>query len=211
MDEREWMYTGRSSQGSFTDEWIEKTDAFLELAFAKVKGTRATWCPCSSCANMRRQTKVVMGKHLCKNGFTADYVQWTYHGEADRMRDEVMRQRIEDYDVDARVGDMLNDYHEAHFDKVRREEELEATAKAYCHMLSAAQQPLHGHTKVSQLDAIASLLPESHILLKSMCEAHKLLRALKMTYEKIHACPKGCILFRKEYAEANYCTKACIL
>ena len=160
MDKREWIYTGRSSQGSFTDEWIEKTDAFLELAFAKVKGTRATWCPCSSCANMRRQTKVVMGKHLCKNGFTADYVQWTYHGEADRMRDEVVRQRIEDYDVDARVGDMLNDYHEAHFDKVRREEELEATVKAYYHMLSAAQQPLHGHTKVSQLDAIASLLPE---------------------------------------------------
>ena len=38
MDNREWMYTGRASQGSITDEWIEKTDAFLELAFAKVKG-----------------------------------------------------------------------------------------------------------------------------------------------------------------------------
>ena len=157
MDEREWMYTGCSSQGSFTDEWIEKTDAFLELAFAKVKGTRATWCPCSSCANMRRQTKVVMGKHLCKNGFTADYVQWTYRGAADRMRDEVVRERIEDYDVDAMVGDMLNDYHEAHFDDGRR---VEAIAKAYYHLLSATQQPLHGHTKVSQLDAIASLLPE---------------------------------------------------
>jgi len=103
MDEREWMYTGCSSQGSFTDEWIEKTDAFLELAFAKVKGTRATWCPCSSCANMRRQTKVVMGKHLCKNGFTADYTRWIYHGEANHMRDEVVRQRIKDYDANAGV------------------------------------------------------------------------------------------------------------
>jgi hypothetical protein len=28
-----------------------------------------------------------------------------------------------------------------------------------------------------------------------------------MTYEQIHACPKGCVLFRKEYAEANYCPK----
>ena len=78
MDDREWMYMGRSSQGSFTDEWIEKTDAFLELAFARVKGARATWCPCSICANMRRQTKVVMGKHLCKNGFTANYTRWIY-------------------------------------------------------------------------------------------------------------------------------------
>ena len=61
MDDREWMYMGRSSQGSLTDEWIEKTDAFLELAFARVKGAHATWCPCSICANTRRQTKVVMG------------------------------------------------------------------------------------------------------------------------------------------------------
>ena len=98
MDDREWMYTGRSNQGSFTDEWIEKTDAFLELAFARVKGARATWCPYSICANTHRQTKVVMSKHLCKNGFTADYTRWIYHGESDRMRDEVMGQRIENYD-----------------------------------------------------------------------------------------------------------------
>ena len=38
MDDREWMYMGCSSQGSFTDEWIEKTDAFLELAIDKAKG-----------------------------------------------------------------------------------------------------------------------------------------------------------------------------
>ena len=30
MDDHEWMYTGCSSQGSFTDEWIEKTDAFTD-------------------------------------------------------------------------------------------------------------------------------------------------------------------------------------
>jgi hypothetical protein len=40
-----------------------------------------------------------------------------------------------------------------------------------------------------------------------MYEAQKLLRALKMTYEQIHACPKGCMLFRKECAEAKYCPK----
>ena len=89
MDDHEWMYTGCSSQGSLTDEWIEKIDAFLELAFARVKGACATWCPYGICANMHRQTKVVMGKHLCKNIFTADYTRWIYHGESDRVRDEV--------------------------------------------------------------------------------------------------------------------------
>jgi hypothetical protein len=98
-------------------------------------------------------------------------------------------------------------------------------------MFDAAQKPLHGHTKVSQLDAIGrvmafksqcnmsrdtfdgllmvicSLLPEHHVPPKSTYEAQKLLRALKMTYEQIHACSKGYVLFRKEYAEEKYCPK----
>jgi hypothetical protein len=88
-------------------------------------------------------------------------------------------------------------------------------------MFDATQKPLHGQTKVSQLDAIrhvmafklqystsrdafdglltviGSLLPEDHILPKSMYEAQKLLRALKMMYEQIHYCSN--VLFRKEY------------
>ena len=74
------------------------------------------------------------------------------------MRDEVVRQCIEDHDADAGVGDMLDDFHEAHFEGERREEEPEPTAKAYYDMLAAAQEPLHGHTKISQLDAIARLM-----------------------------------------------------
>jgi len=57
------------------------------------------------------------------------------------------------------------------------------------------------------LTVIGSLLPEGHILPKSMYEAQKILRSLKMPYEKIHACLNGCMLFRKQYADANYCTK----
>jgi hypothetical protein len=57
------------------------------------------------------------------------------------------------------------------------------------------------------LTFISSLLPDDHILPKSMYEEQKLHRALKTTYDQIHACPKGCILFRKEYTEAKYCPK----
>ena len=88
----------------------------------------------------------------------ADYTRWIYHGEFDRVRDKVMRQRIKDYDADAGVGDMLNDCHEAHFDERCRDEEPEPTTNAYYDMLSMAQQPLHGHAKFSQLDAIARLM-----------------------------------------------------
>jgi len=111
------------------------------------------------------------------------------------MREEVVRARVEDFDADAGVGDWLNDFHEAHVGEEGGEEEPEATAKAYYDMLSSAQKPLHGHTKVSQLDAIGrvmalkaqfsmsrdcydatlaaigSLLPEAHIMPKSMYES----------------------------------------
>ena len=35
MEDHERMYTGRPSQGQVTDEWINKTDAFLERAFGE--------------------------------------------------------------------------------------------------------------------------------------------------------------------------------
>jgi hypothetical protein len=226
------MYTGHLSRGQVTDEWINKTKSFLERVFGEAaKGASRIFYPCSKCANRKRQTKKVMGEHLCLNGFTAGYTQWVFHGEADRMREEVVRQRVEDYDADAGVAEMLHDYHEAHFVEGHTKEEPEATAKVFYDMFAAAQKPLHGRTKVSQLDAIGrimalksqyslsrdafdgmltvigSLLPEGHILPKSMYEAQKLLRALKMPYDQIHACSKGCVLFRKEYAESKYCPR----
>ena len=69
-----------------------------------------------------------------------------------------MRPHVEDYDADAGVADMLNDYHEAQFAEGRTEEELEATAKAFYDMFAAAQKPLHVQTKVSQLDAIGRIM-----------------------------------------------------
>jgi hypothetical protein len=172
-----------------------------------------------------------MVEHIWKNGFTSGYTRWIFHGEAHHMREEVLRQRVEHYDADAGVTDMLNDYHEAQYAGGCTDDEPEPTTKAFYDMFDVAQKPLHGQTKVSQLDAIGhvmaftsqysmsrdvfdglltvigSLLLEDHVLPKSMYEAQKLLRALKMTYEQIHACSKDCMLFRKEYAETKYCPK----
>jgi hypothetical protein len=50
----------------------------------------------------------------------------------------VVRQRVEDYDADAGVADMLNDYHETQFAEGHMEDELEATTKAFYDMFDAA-------------------------------------------------------------------------
>ena len=108
------------------------------------------------------------------------------------MRDEVVRQCIDECDAAGGIGDMLDDYYEAHFSEGPHEEQPEATTKAFYEMLEAAQMPLHNQTKVSQLDGIerlmalksqfglsrdtfdsmltvfGSMLPENHILPKTM-------------------------------------------
>jgi hypothetical protein len=232
MEDREWMYMSRRGRNDVTPEWIRKTNDFVEWAYGEAaEGASLVPCPCSKCANRKRKPKKTMVEHIWKNGFTSGYTQWIFHGEAHLTREEVLRQRVEDYDADAGVADMLNDYQEAQYTGGCMDDEPESTAKAFYDMFDAAQKPLHGQTKVSQLDAIGrvmafksqynmsrdafdglltvigSLLLDDHVLPKSMYEAQKLLSALKMTYEKINACPKGCVLFRKEYAEAKYCPK----
>ena len=114
MDDREWMYTGRRSRNDYTMDWVNRTTAFLTHAFGEAaRGEMLVLCPCSKCTNRKRQNMDNMRKYLVKNGFTLNYTQWVHHGEAHRMREETVRPRIEDLDSDARVVDMLDDFHEA--------------------------------------------------------------------------------------------------
>lgn len=106
------MYTGHIRRDDVTSEWITKTNAFLERAFGEgAKGASLVTCPCIKYENMKKQIKKNMRKHIWNNGFTSDYTLWIFHGETHYMRKEVVRQHVEDYDADARVADMLNDYH----------------------------------------------------------------------------------------------------
>jgi hypothetical protein len=201
------MYKGWTPNGRLTQEWIDNAQAFVDEAFRKVKGpkdSKMIWCPCGKCGNSRKRTKEVMAAHLHNFGFTRDYSKWTFHTETCRTRSEAVRQLIEELDGDAGVADMINDFHEAHFQGERPEEEPEPCAKAYYDMLAAAQKPLHKHTDLSQLDSIGHLmavkskhnlsrecfdalvtvfgdmLPKDHILPKNMYEAQKVLVHLHM-------------------------------
>ena len=142
-----------------------------------------------------------------------------------------MRPRLEAFDDDAEVADMLDDTHQAQFAEGRDKEEVEAAVDAFYRMLHAAQRPLHDHTNVSQLDAIGrvmglkaelnlsregfdkmvavwgGMLPTAHIMPKNLYESEKLLLGLKMPYDKIHVSPKGGVLLRKEHRDAKYCPK----
>ncbi|CAL9017898.1 unnamed protein product [Prunus brigantina] len=66
----------------------------------------------------------------------------------------------------------------------------------------------HGMSNVCFTELLilqGDLLPKGNTLPSSMYEAKKTLSALGMSYEKIHACPNDCILYRKDYEDLTDC------
>jgi len=57
------------------------------------------------------------------------------------------------------------------------------------------------------LSLLKEMLPQDNVLPCRMYEAKKMLSAISMSYEKIHACPNDCILFQNEYAALDKCPK----
>ena len=220
--DRRWMYTGRKSKKEISHEWFIKLEEFLNAAFAN--GSVAAWCPCTRCNNNRLHSRDDIGLHLVANGFRADYYVWFHHGEGGHDMEESAGES-EDDGGNEMLEDMVNDFRDAQVG----EEEPEGAAKAFYDMLESSAAPLHPHTEYRQLKAIGDImaikarynlprdcfddimtvvghwLPQGHILPSSFYASKKILRALNMPYEQIHACPKGCVLFRKEYEHANYC------
>ena len=48
-------------------------------------------------------------------------------------------------------------------------------------------------------------LPDHNEIPSSIYEAKKTLNALGMEYEKLHACPNDCIMYRNEYKDMSSC------
>ena len=201
MSDRAWMYTGHTSQEDMSTEWLTKTKGFVKAAFAN--GQRKTWCPCRRCDNFSQRTEGEMGKHLQKWGFTPAYTVWTFHGEsAQRTRAEVVRRRTDEHGTG--IDDMVQDFDDA-WDS---DDEMEESAKAFNEMLESSKRPLHEHTKLCQLAAISQVmalkaqfnlgrecydtmmtlfgrfLPKGHVMPANMYQSDKILRVLKMPYER---------------------------
>src|SRR5664279_3692127 len=180
-----------------------------------------------------------MTKHLWLYGYMPNYVTLVDFAQYERDRGEVMRQRIDgnEYEGIRYLLDDLRDADMPDSPPQREEqpepEEPEPTAKAFLDMMASAKRPLYEGAKISQLDAISqaladkarysttragfeanlktygNMLPEGHCLPKTMHEAKKIMKGLSMDYEKIDCCPKGCLLFWKQFADDKYCS--CLL
>ncbi|KAK1678238.1 hypothetical protein QYE76_039086 [Lolium multiflorum] len=96
-------------------------------------------------------------------------------------------------------------------------------------MIAAAKRPLYEGAAISQLDAISqcladktrynttregfeaslkttgNMLPKDHCLPQSLHATRRIMKDLNMDYQRIDCCPKGCVLFWRQYAEDKYC------
>ena len=131
------------------------------------------------------------------------------------------------------VEDALGHNIEQHAAEERSvEEEPNAQAKQFLDLLTASEQPLYEGSRMSVLemasritslkckfnlphrcaDGFASLMSDAIPINDHMggtfCEVKKILKGLELPHQKIHACPKGCMLFWKEDAELFKC-KVC--
>ena len=110
MGDNGWMYSGRVSVTTRSDEWMWKTRMLVkELA----RGKRiAELCPCSRCNKRHRQGHDEMYIHLTRNGYMRDYVPPIDFAERERDRYDVLRQRLNGNDYDG-IRDFLNDFVDA--------------------------------------------------------------------------------------------------
>ena len=179
------------------------------------------FCPCVKCVNGRCHSVNEIRSHLICDEIISNYTNWIWHGELPDMP-TVCRTEPVDEDIRDRIEDMSRDLGQNYFQQ--------AHAPLYEKIGSDLRKPLYkGWTSFTRLSAVLALvnlkarfrwsdksftellmllkkmLPENNTLLKNLYEAKKILCPVGMEYQKFHAYPNDCILYRNQFAEMRKC------
>ncbi|KAH9717946.1 hypothetical protein KPL71_022033 [Citrus sinensis] len=217
--DRSWITCDRLSV-----EYRSGVADFLDFAILNAENRMSIRCPCTFCCNMEFHTPQQVKDHLFEKGFLPRYIVWTWHGETDskstftNCEDHSHSQRFRCHDY-SNIIDMVEDAYE-HCDR---------DPSSFKDMLEDAEKPLYPgakHSKLSSLmrlynvkgnygwsdtgfsallEVLADILPNNNTLPMSMYEVKKTMKVLGLEYEKIHACPNDCILYRNEFADLAEC------
>jgi hypothetical protein len=215
------MMVGRR-MGAHTDEWWERTGDFIERAFS-LATTPKIRCPCVKCQNARCADKVILMKHLIKNGFATDYETWVFHAE------KYIAVAVEESANDRMGGDRMDEMLEAirpEFD-MNTEDPATPEVEEFFRLLKASDELLHVHTNVTVLafvtrlmalksrfflsnncynellKLITDVLPNPNKMPKDMYHFKKLVKGLSMDYKKIDVYQNSCMLFWKEHKDGK--------
>jgi len=207
-----------------TEEYKNGVEDFLQFAKENAPDIGGVYfCPCVKCLNGRQQSLDDIRTHLICDGICPTYTKWIWHGELPQMSSTLLTTPV-DKQVGDRIEDMLHDLGQEGF--------RQAHAPYYEKLDTDSKKPLYiGCTKYTRLSGMLALvnlkarfgwsdksfnelllllkniLPVDNTLPKNHYKEKKILCPVGMEYQKIHACPNDCILYRHEYAEIrNYPT-----
>ena len=202
---------------------------FVKFAVAHAEDPSRMICPCLGCCYGKRVDAVQLTSHLMRHGIDRSYTCWNLHGEKSNENVEPgdSTTYASNYSgADTYDCDRVEEIAEA------LEGDLKDCPEMFERLVSDAEKPLYdGCTKFTRLSAVLKLynlkagngwsdksftellallkdmLPEDNVLPNRTYETKKMLCSIGMSYDKIHACPNDCVLFRNEYASLNECPK----
>ncbi|CAL2277764.1 unnamed protein product [Prunus armeniaca] len=218
--DKSWMHSDRRSKA-----YELGVEAFLNFSVENLLTTTHIRCPCVKCVNLKLFGVGIIKDHLYFNGVDQSYKNWTFHGEPWEVATNASRNVEEDDDhsrysfVSEEIEMDDNDFGDFGSDPYE-----------FANVIGDGDQPLYpGCRKYTKLSALVKLynlkakygmsdvcftellilqgdlLPDGNTIPASMYEAKKTLCALGLSYEKMHACPNDCILYRKEYEDLTHC------
>ncbi|CAL8136155.1 unnamed protein product [Prunus armeniaca] len=224
--DKSWMHSDRRSKA-----YELGVEAFLKFSVENLLTTTHIRCPCVKCVNLKLFGVGIIRDHLYFNGVDQSYKNWTFHGELweattnasrnveeddDHSRYSFVYEEIEMDDND--FGDFGSDPYEFANVTGDGDQPLYPGCRKYTKLLALVKlynlKAKHGMSNVCFTELLilqGDLLTEGNTILASMYEAKKTLCALGLSYEKMHACPNDCILYRKEYEDSTNCPTCGIL
>ncbi|XP_052299096.1 uncharacterized protein LOC102608724 isoform X2 [Citrus sinensis] len=217
--DKSWMLMDRTSI-----EYESGVNEFLKFAILHASNPELLRCPCQACGNLVFHVPAEIRNHLYWKGIDQSYQTWTWHGEgASSRRPSNVKASFDGSRQDNEAADTVEIVNDA-FDTGNGD------PKSFETLLKDAEKPLFpGCVKFTKLSALirlynikgrngwsnksfsdlpsclSDMLPGKNEIPLSVYEAKKIMVALGLEYEKIHACPNDCILYRKEYKDLSAC------
>lgn len=194
--------------------------SFIKYAIKNYDNPKFIRCPCEKCVNMIYRTPREVVDHLFVNGIDGSYKDWSWHGEKatfscedhynDQNTNNDFAATVEmvhdvfkycDNDVES-LWDLLEDAEKPLYPSCTKYTKLSGLLKLY------NVKGRYGWSDKSfseLLICLQDIFPEENLLPLSIYEAKKTMSVLGVQYEKIHACPNDCILYRKNYENLVEC------
>ncbi|XP_062100095.1 uncharacterized protein LOC133805968 [Humulus lupulus] len=219
MDQK-WMSANRLSE-----EYKNGVDFFLRFCLENGGDPNFTCCPCLKCFKVTKLSFNKIKEHLFFNGIDRSYKIWYSHGEKPpnipdppsriskvrRNRDEVNWDSLDEMIDDAHYGStvdlnkfetLLSDAEKPIYPDCKRFTKLSTLLRLFN---LKAKHGWSDRSLTELLSFLKELLPECNEMPMSFYEAKKTICSLGMEYEKIHACPNDCILYRNRFSDAESC------